>query len=191
MAVTEVSISNGALTLLGADRIISLTQDSEEARICAERYEHVRDSLLQVHPWSFCIFRALLSESSSTPLYDYQYKYLLPTTPFCLMVLEVWEDDDWVIEEHYLLCNSTNIHIKYIGRITDTSLFPPMFADLISVRMATEIAYKITGNAVLSQYMDRLYQQRLFETLSREAKADSMPSINNDVYRDPWFTRRG
>lgn len=190
MAITEVSICNGALTLLGADRITALTQDTEEAKICLERYSYVRDSVLQIHPWAFCIFRAYLTANLEGPIYDYQYKFQLPTTPYCLMVLEVWEDEDWVIEEHYILCNTANINIKYIGRVTDTSTFPPIIADLISSRLALEIAYKITGSAAMVQNMDRLYHLRMNEVLSRESKLDNMPYTASDIYSDNWFTKR-
>ena len=190
MATTEVSICNGALLMIGGDTIMDLTDNSEEARACAERFAHVRDSILQIHPWPFCIFRASLNASTDKPLYDYQYKFLLPTSPSCLMLLEVFEDDDWVVEDKYLVCNSAVVNIKYIGRVTDASRYPSVVADLMSARLAYEIAYKLVGSAQVVALAQQAYQLRLAEALSRESKVDNMPQMNDDVYTDKWARSR-
>ena len=45
-----VDICNGALNQLGASTILSLTEDSKNARLCNARYTQVRDSLFRSHP---------------------------------------------------------------------------------------------------------------------------------------------
>ena len=41
-----VEICNGSLNQLGATTILSLTEDSKNARLCNQRYTQVRDSVL-------------------------------------------------------------------------------------------------------------------------------------------------
>ena len=41
---STVDICNGALNQLGATTILSLTEDSKNARLCNSRYTQVRDS---------------------------------------------------------------------------------------------------------------------------------------------------
>jgi hypothetical protein len=47
-----------ALTLLGADGVItSLTENSQNARVCNQLYDLSRQSLLRSHPWNFAFTR--------------------------------------------------------------------------------------------------------------------------------------
>jgi hypothetical protein len=57
-----VSICNLALSNLGKDNISALTDEGAEARACNQFYDHVRDTLLQVYPWSFAGKTASLAE---------------------------------------------------------------------------------------------------------------------------------
>lgn len=47
-----VQICNGALNQLGASTILTLTEDSKNARLCNARYENVRDAVFRHHPWN-------------------------------------------------------------------------------------------------------------------------------------------
>ena len=52
---SQVDICNGALNQLGASTIISLTEDSKNARILNQRYEKVRHRVFREHPWN-CLY---------------------------------------------------------------------------------------------------------------------------------------
>ena len=47
-----VDICNGALNQLGATTILSLTEDSKNARLCNQRFTQVRDAVFRSHPWN-------------------------------------------------------------------------------------------------------------------------------------------
>ncbi len=47
-----VDICNGALNQLGATTILSLTEDSKNARLCNSRFTQVRDAVFRSHPWN-------------------------------------------------------------------------------------------------------------------------------------------
>ena len=56
---STVDICNGALNQLGATTILSLTEDSKNARLCNSRYTQVRDGLFRINEYNFscnCIF---------------------------------------------------------------------------------------------------------------------------------------
>ena len=61
-----VDICNGALNQLGASTILSLTEDSKNARLCNARYTQVRDSLFRSHPWN-CLVKSCLLYTSPSP----------------------------------------------------------------------------------------------------------------------------
>ena len=187
MAATVVSICNGALSLMGADRISSITENTEEAVVCNDRYEHVRDSVLQLYPWNCCIFRRILSIDVVAPAFVYRYQFVLPTSPRCLTVISVEETDDWIIENEHLVTDSDKISIVYLGRVTDASKYPPHLAELISSRLATEISYKLVGDVQIQQMCTNVYNYKLREAIEIDSKHGGMPRTTDDVYVDTWL----
>jgi hypothetical protein len=186
---TEVSICANALRRLGDDPIVSLTDDTERARLCNAFYSEARDDVLRSHPWNFSITRQQLSQLSATPLYQYSYQYALPTDPFCLRVLEM-EYSDYVFKiEHLagtgrvLLTDEGTAKIIYIARITDTAQFDSLFIDTLTAKLSVDLAYPVTGSVQLQQNM-----QKLFESKLREARSvDGQEGFQDDLV-SPTFT---
>jgi len=186
---TEVSICANALRRLGDDPIVSLTDDTERARLCNAFYSEARDEVLRSHPWNFAITRQQLSQLSATPLYQYSYQYALPTDPFCLRVLEM-EYSDYVFKiEHLagtgrvLLTDEGTAKIIYIARITDTAQFDSLFIDTLTAKLSVDLAYPVTGSVQLQQSM-----QKLFESKLREARSvDGQEGFQDDLV-SPTFT---
>ena len=50
---SDINICNMALGNIGAAPIVSFSDESQTARICASYYGHVRKYLLSAYPWSF------------------------------------------------------------------------------------------------------------------------------------------
>ena len=186
---TEVSICANALRRLGDDPIVSLTDDTERARLCNAFYSEARDEVLRSHPWNFAITRQQLSQLSTTPLYQYSYQYALPTDPFCLRVLEM-EYSDYVFKiEHLagtgrvLLTDEGTAKIIYIARVTDTAQFDSLFIDTLTAKLSVDLAYPVTGSVQLQQNM-----QKLFESKLREARSvDGQEGFQDDLV-SPTFT---
>ena len=186
---TEVSICANALRRLGDSPIVSLTDDTERARLCNAFYSEARDDVLRSHPWNFSITRQQLSQLSATPLYQYSYQYALPTDPFCLRVLEM-EYSDYVFKiEHLagtgrvLLTDEGTAKIIYIARITDTAQFDSLFIDTLTAKLSVDLAYPVTGSVQLQQNM-----QKLFESKLREARSvDGQEGFQDDLV-SPTFT---
>ena len=83
---SAVDISNAALNTLGASNIISLTEDSNAARIINQRYDTVRDAVFRSHNWNSLIRRADLAKLSDAPTFGYTNQFSLPGD--CIRVLE-------------------------------------------------------------------------------------------------------
>ena len=186
---TEVSICANALRRLGDSPIVSLTDDTESARLCNAFYSEARDEVLRSHPWNFAITRQQLSQLSTTPLYQYSYQYALPTDPYCLRVLEM-EYSDYVFKiEHLagtgrvLLTDEGTAKIIYIARVTDTAQFDSLFIDTLTAKLSVDLAYPVTGSVQLQQNM-----QKLFESKLREARSvDGQEGFQDDLV-SPTFT---
>ena len=69
---TAVSICNQALSLVGANSIISLDDNTTEARLCKAIYEPVRDALLEEHAWTFAIKWIDIPRLANPPLSEFK-----------------------------------------------------------------------------------------------------------------------
>jgi len=182
-----VGICNASLQKVGGNTILSLTENSEEARHCNTRYQEIMDALLQSHPWNFSIHRATLTPLTTAPNHEWDYQFLLPTNPYCLRTLELGEQYPYKVEGRNILCNYTPIDIKYVKRVADVNQLSPLFREVFSLYLASELAYPIAGSASLKG-------QLLQEAAMLLRRAQSMDALEDtpDNFRDgSWFTVRG
>jgi len=144
-----VAMSNAALSKVKANSILSLTEDSEEARACNSRYQDIIDSLLQSFPWNFATERTTLTPLTTSPEFEFDYQFLMPTNPYCLKVLSVYEGYTYKVEGRNILCDEASIQIKYTKRVTDVNQMTPLFRELFSLHLAADIAYKFAASSSL------------------------------------------
>ena len=172
MSISQLTIVNGALVAIGADPIISIDENTNEARTAKSRFDTVRDAVLRAAPWGCAISRAELAQTSEDPLFGYAYRYALPANPYCLRVLTMDEADLgylWRVAGRFLETDSETANIEFIRRLTSYSEYDPQLAETISARLAAEIAYKITANKTMTESMWDLYKLKLGEAMGLNA----------------------
>jgi len=184
---SSVDISNLALTILGADRITALTDNNENARRLTAIYDMCLEDVLRAHPWNFAIARASLALLASTPTYEYDYEFQLPTG--CLRVIEANDGSltiptsEYKIEGRKLLINYDSVYIKYIANITDPNEYTSQFIMVLAYRMAAELSYAITNNKATAELVNSVYQTRL--QAAKETDAQESNSVNTED-QDLW-----
>ena len=157
---STVDICNGALNQLGDTTILSLTEDSKNARLCNSRYTQVRDAVFRSHPWNCLQERLELAQSTTTPAWGYSFKYDLPGD--CLRLLRILDyDSDHKVEGRSILSNNSSMKILYISRVTDPNQYDENLRETLSAALAADIAYAITSNNTTQQNMLALYQEKL------------------------------
>ena len=171
MPSSETEGVNEALTLLGDTAILSLTEDSDRARIFNRIYTPTLDQALRGHDWNFARMRAALPKLSAVPEFGYNYMYQLPQNPLCLRVLttnlesdEAWEIETYITTDgtaqyRVILTDASSLEVRFIGRVESPTLWDSLFADAFVHELARRGAYAITRNATLTA------------TLAEEAKA--------------------
>ena len=75
---SDVEIANRTLDKLGAENIVTLDEDSENARTINRMYTSVLYSMLRSHTWNCAKKRVQLAPLSTTPAFDYDYQFQLP-----------------------------------------------------------------------------------------------------------------
>ena len=87
---TNVTICNQALNLLGADIISSFSDTTNDAAaVCNNIYETVKRQTLSMYQWSFAFTKLQLSQSSTSPIGEWTYRYDLPSTPVALSLIHI------------------------------------------------------------------------------------------------------
>lgn len=161
---SAVEICNRALVRLGEDTITALDNDSDRARVCNAIYNEVKETTLSEYPWNCTIYRATLAPLAEAPVWNFAYAYQLPTDPYCLRVLEANLDITyypWRVEGRTLVTDAGgSVDIMYIALVQDENQIPPILRELISIRLAAEICYPITGDYKLSASLWQLYDKK-------------------------------
>ena len=157
-----VDICNGALNQLGASTILSLTEDSKNARLCNARFTQVRDSIFRSHHWNCLQKRVQLAADTATPAWGFTKQYTLPAD--CLRLLTILDyDSDYKVEGRKILTDNSSLKILYIGRIEDPNEYDELLRETLSAALAADIAYAITSSNPLTANMYNLLRDKLRE----------------------------
>ena len=186
---SEIDICNNALAVLGETLIASLTEDNKAARLCNLQYAPTRDTIFRSYPWHCLQKRALLARSFTDPLWGYNYQYALPSD--CLKVLELEEHNDnttveYSVEGRFILTDAETCTILYISRVTDPNEMDVMLRDVISSKMAADMAYNLTGNPAMVEMTYKLYKVAMAQARSVDAQ-EGTPRL---IVENSWYDER-
>ena len=157
---STVDIGNGALNQLGATTILSLTEDSKNARLCNSRYTQVRDSVFRSHPWNCLQKRVELAADTTAPAWGFSFAYTLPSD--CLRLLRILDyDSNYKVEGRKILSNTSSMKILYIGRVTDPNEYDELLRETLSAALGADIAFAVTSNNQTATNMYNLFQDKL------------------------------
>lgn len=188
---SNVEICNQALFMLGQSSIISLADDNEAARLCNGRFVYHRDTTIRSYPWNCAMMRSELAQSATLPIWEYDYKYALPTNPLCLRVLSMKEQEDsgyeWKIEGRWLLTDSTTCTILYLAQLTDANDMDILLRETIATRLAADICYALTGSATMAEKLWALYERKLRDARSVDAQEGTPDEMTTDPFSDARY----
>ena len=200
MATSDVEIINQALVKLGARVINSLSEDTKPSRIAATTYAHLRDSVMEAHPWNFAMKRALLAADIDAPAWGSSLQFTLPAD--CLRVWKAMNLDKYKVEggklipgtyeDRYNMYTTLSVtvenplRITYISQVTTPSSYTNLFIETLAARLAMEWAVTLTAD---SKYYDT-FAALYFNKLAEARSLDSQESIPDDVYADDFNRSR-
>lgn len=187
---SEVSICNRGLQILGARRIVDLSDDNKNARACNTAYEPRRDAMLRAHPWRFATTRAQLAADATAPAFGRARAFTLPTD--CLRVLppypeEAWADRDWIEEGGKIYTNdSAPLNVRYVQRVTDPNQMDPLFREALAADLAYHLCEEITqSNTKKAEARDARN-----DALSEARRTSAITGVAILAPDDTWITAR-
>lgn len=174
MPTSKTTICNRALTKLGADRILDLSDDNKQARSLNAVYDTVLDDELSKYVWSFACARASLAALSTPPAFGFTAAYALPAD--YLRIVQVGQfyvigdlsdyrggpNPLYSIEGTSILTNlPAPLYIRYLFRNIDPMTYAPPFVELMACRLAAEIAEDLTQSNTKRQLAQAEYKEAL------------------------------
>ena len=186
---SKVDLANEALLLLGANTITSFTDNDSNAVLVNRFYDSERDALLRSHRWNCAVTTANLASLADTPIIDWEFKFTLPTDPYCLRVLDVRTVTgdiklDFAIQGRELLTEESAIDITYIQRLEDTMLYDSLLYQALVFRMAWKLAFPVTRSNTVMQQMAQLYDAIVRDAREVDSQEVTPETIETDALTD-------
>ena len=199
MSTSQVQVVNLALTKLGQDRLISISDDVEAGRIMRSLWDMTVDTVLADHPWKFATLRTTLPALADAPAYEWSLQYRLPDS--CLRLIQV--GDSWVFYtmdtpfftleggedggQYILTDEAAPLRVRYVQRVTNVGLWPPLFARAVAMQLAADSCEKITQSN--SKYDAAVAAYELAIRRAKRASAIEMPPAQ--LPESSWLAARG
>lgn len=155
---SALSVCSDALMLLGAAPISSFNEGTDEANVCDRLYSDVKNTTLQMYPWSFSFKKVQLARTVDTPVNEWAYEYQLPSdrigpprAAFNSAQIGARPFTQWEIYGDKLLTDATTVVIDYQYSIAEDSM-PVWFIQLMKYQMAWHLAEPITDQVAKTDY---------------------------------------
>jgi hypothetical protein len=191
---SETDICNRALQKVGEARIADITEDVKAARECNAMFDAVRDTLLgdPRAVWNFATRRAVLSVDGTEPAWGFAGAYPLPANAIRILEVDGFGHGDWRVEDHAgapaILVDATGeLHVRYVARITDTAVYPPLFAEALACQLALQLVETLTQSNTKKQ----LIAQELEQCLALARRADAREGAPRTLPDTGWAQVRG
>jgi hypothetical protein len=179
--MSDVDICNSALIKLGIEQISALNENSRAAQLCNEQYDKQRKMLLRAHPWNFAVKREALTATVNTPVYEFSLEYNLPSDYLRIIDTE-YPDSFYQIENNKLYSNISDLKVRYISDITDTDLFTPDFAELLSLKIAIDLSYVLVQSPALTERLMMQYESALRDIRSFDGQENPSYPVMDDIF---------
>ena len=161
---TSISICNQSLLLLGDESISSFDDGTAGSQACSIMYDMVKNSTLGLYSWSFTVAKIELARSTTSPVNEWTYEYILPSgmltgVPRAVRtsatagapLVQSFEINQSTGGLSVLMTNETSIFIDYQKSVAEAQM-PPYFITLMVYQLAWHLAEVITDQTTKSQY---------------------------------------
>jgi hypothetical protein len=164
--MTDIQICNLALARLGDARITALTDATAQAQYCSLFYSQTLEELQTEFDWQFCRKLASLTAAVTPPAFGYARRFAVPSDFLRLIRLNGIDEDEnfskWEIVDGFIHTDlAAPAQIEYIASVTDAAKFPAVFVEILSAKLATNLAMPLTGSKELFSQMAEVFSANM------------------------------
>lgn len=191
---SKTEIYNIALTNLGISSPLQNYNESDpRAIILNNYYDLARDTVLEMHDWSFAgAFKKLSNSIEESPDPRFQYCFKLPND--CIASRAIIDPVDNKEKEFYpmtdingaqvIVTNSNPCILRYTRRVENTSYFTAAFVNALGYYLAYQIAINITGSANKKNTNYKDFQMAIRQAMLTDARKTVNHDQDDFIYTD-------
>lgn len=194
-STTAVAICNDALVRLGiaiSNKITALGDGTKLSDLCNQVYDESLEQELRAHAWNFAKARVQLATSTAaTTVSGFDFLYERPSD--FLRTLRLHDSDADVGRLKYemigtrIATDSNQAYLTYVQDQTDVTTFDPLFRNVLSWRIAAELAIAVTGSTRIMDEMWKGYRRAV-----RKARSvDAIEDFPEEQPESSWSAIRG
>lgn len=201
MASSTVAIANRALSMLGARRIESLTQDHSNARTMNAAYIPLRNKLMRQYAWNFAIKRASIAADATKTVYGELNRFPKPNDYVRLLrdaqtsgtfpgtgtgtnrsgILDIRHD--WQIEGLFIVtADAAPLKFRYLAAIEDPTLHDPLFDEALAALMAWQTCDEVTQSNTKKTLLKDDYE----DTIALARRSNAFENDADVPLEDDW-----
>jgi len=191
MAISRTEIVNKALTLVGANPIVSIDDDTQNARVVNRVYEIALKSILSETQWTFASRRKLLAQVSDTlEWYDTGETYVYQRPNECIRIFRS-NDKSTTWREHgeFIVSDVSGLGVEFVYYLDTPSKYPPSFVSAFVDKLCSDIAFMILNSKTVAEtFLEKYEKVSLSKALAENAQIGT-PHYQDD---DAWeLAKRG
>ena len=176
-----VTIANLAASALGEDdQLSSPDDDTHLSRSVRAVWDVERQAAIRDHTWNFAMRRQSLAaaiQSEQDP-YPYAFAYRLPSESLRLVEVLGLNRQDYQQEGPFIITDSAApLRVRFLTDVAEPARWDALFVKTFAMRLAWQIADRITGDVNRVQMAERKYRAALSEAKRVDAREN--PQVPN------------
>ena len=183
--ISKTDICNKALTLAGAQPIVSIDDDSTNARILSRVYETALRSLLSECKWNFATKRVNLSLVTEELAFEDVGEGFVYQKPNDLIRIYSVNPprSSWREEGDYIVSDTEDLGLRYVYYLDAPSKYPMYFVEAFIDKLCSDICYTIVNSSSLAEAFVKKYEN---VSLPKATSANSQTGIQQTLLDDAW-----
>ncbi len=178
----DIDIINAALSKLGEQPILAISDPSPAARLADRTYADIRDALFEEYAWNFATKRASLSAEQAAPIWGFARAFNLPSDLLRLIELNNVTDEEWRHEGNQIVTDKASpLEIKYVGLVV-VDLMTPTFKEALASRLAMEWAEPLAQTTTVVNSMALFYRNKLQVARIADGQTDRRKVIDSSDF---------
>lgn len=185
MAISKTELINKSLTLVGANAITNIDDDTNNARIVSRVYEISLRSILSECKWNFATQRELLAEVDTDLEWYYTGETYIYQKPInCIRIFGVNDEDAmWREEGDYIISDTADLGIIYVKYVEDSTKFPASFIEAFCDKLCSDICFMVINSASKAEAFLQKYES---VTLPKARAENSQTGVQQVAKDDAW-----
>lgn len=196
---SKTDLCNFALGLVAEQRISSVDEANEPARLCKLHLDQAVREILRRANWRSCRKRAALALSSTPPAFAWTKAYPLPTDWVRMVSFNDIDPENvtrplFEVEGRTLLTDEGTANIVYVQDITQGAaenygLLDPLLSRAIYTMLASKLAWPLQQSRTLQEKLEQDVEAIIRQAGSAQAR-DAFEPLVNQRSESGWIRGR-